>query len=227
MTTVALKAHATRLERHNAHALVAVHRGLRSGARAGRTHLVRVTPKDRGMAKAAWKEHNGPMNSRPPTPAAWLENSAPYIGILEKGARPHPVSPEGRLAIYEWVLRNMRAIPAGAAGGDWNVIHGNAFISSSSTGKRIGSVSRLKRAPLTRWGSLTSYLIIGRFPHLNGTLNATALNISGAICRKINLYGSKPHYFVRDSMELLAKMAQGEVERCLREMHTPRGGVTT
>lgn len=184
------------LERHGVGTFLAICKGLRAGARAGRTHLVRVTPKDRGMAKAAWKEHDGPRNARPPTPAAWLENSAPYIGILEKGARPHKVSAEGRQAIYEWVLRNFRMI--GSASEGFAATHGNEL----HPGQRRRT-----------------------FRSVQGG-EAEAKRIAFLICRKIAREGTKPGYFVRDSMELLARMAQGEVERCLREMNPGRGGAT-
>lgn len=34
-------------------------------------------------------------------------NDAPHAGIIELGARPHPVSEEGRAAITRWVLRKL------------------------------------------------------------------------------------------------------------------------
>lgn len=49
-----------------------------------------------------------------------VENKAPYAGIIELGARPHGVSLEGRLAIREWVRRNIRVAvwsKAGRSGG--------------------------------------------------------------------------------------------------------------
>jgi hypothetical protein len=38
--------------------------------------------------------------------AATLENNAPHAGIIEHGARPHPVSAEGFLNIFDWAWRH-------------------------------------------------------------------------------------------------------------------------
>jgi hypothetical protein len=187
MATVALKDLAKTLERHDVRTKASVNRGLRSAARFGRTHLVSVTPKDRGMAKAAWKEYDGPIDARGATPAAWVENSSPYIGILENGARPHAVSKEGQEAIYQWVLRNLRMI--GSASEGYAAVHGNDLHEGQHR-RTFGSVDGGEKL---------------------------ARQITFLICRKIRKYGSKPHFFVRDSMELLTRVAQREVERCLRE----------
>lgn len=202
MPTVALKGIAKRLERHDEAARIAVHQGLRSGARFGRTHLVSVTKKDRGMAKAAWKVYNGPLNARGNTPAAWIENSAPYIGVLELGARPHAVSEEGRLAIFEWVLRHFRGIETG----------------SSRTSKNLLAVSGE-----TALGSskLAKKLIVRGSGDARGT--KLAWDITNAICWKIKRFGSKPGYFVRDSMTLLTNVAKREVERKLKELSDSEG----
>lgn len=196
MPTIALKDLAKTLERHDIRTKASVARGLRAAAHFGRTHLVSVTPKDRGMAKAAWKVHNGPINAQGATPAAWVENSAPYIGILENGARPHAVSEEGRQAIFEWVLRHFRGIETGSTrtGNNLLVVSGETLLGKSKLGKR-----------LVQRGS--------------GDIRGTKLawDITNAICWKIKRYGSKPHFFIRDSMELLTRVAQREFERCLRE----------
>lgn len=187
MPTVALKSLAKTLQRHDERSKVAVARGLRSAAAFGRKHLVSVTPKDRGMAKAAWKVHNGPLNARGVTPAAWVENSSPYIGILENGARPHAVSEEGQQAIYEWVVRNLRLVGNRQEG--YAAVHGND-LHEGQRRRTFGAVDGGERL---------------------------AKQITFLICRKIRKYGSKPGFFIRDSMELLTRVAQQEVERCLRE----------
>jgi hypothetical protein len=78
-----------------------VRRAAYLAAQRARTRLVAKTPTDRGQARNAWKAYRT-------TNGAVVENSAPYIGILELGARPHPVSREGIDAIREWVRRNIR-----------------------------------------------------------------------------------------------------------------------
>ncbi len=45
---------------------------------------------------------------------AELVNDAPTIAIVELGARPHRISPEGWLALYEWVRRHYRTAGGGA-----------------------------------------------------------------------------------------------------------------
>ena len=77
-------------------------KGLHHGALHGQTHLVRKSPKDRGLFKASWKVRRGKSEIT-------LSNSAPYAGIIEFGARPHPVSREGVESIYRWVLRTITA----------------------------------------------------------------------------------------------------------------------
>lgn len=76
---------------------------MRSALRA-RTMLVRRTPKDLGQAKAGWKVSKlikGTKGAR-----VDVYNDNPYVGILERGARPHPVSREGVALIHAWVWHN-------------------------------------------------------------------------------------------------------------------------
>lgn len=69
--------------------------------------MSRKTPVDRGELRAAWESRGFP-----PTPdgataeTARLANAAPHAGIIEHGARPHPVSREGVESIRQWVWRN-------------------------------------------------------------------------------------------------------------------------
>lgn len=61
--------------------------------------LKKLTPVDEGVARNAW--------SAKTYSTGWMgiENSAPHIGIMLKGARPHGVNAEGVAAIREWVIR--------------------------------------------------------------------------------------------------------------------------
>lgn len=82
----------------------AIHRGIRSAARRGRAELVRRTPKDHGLLKASWRDTaTGAGGST----IAEVMNDAPYVGIVEAGARPHAVSEAGQAAIREWVRRHL------------------------------------------------------------------------------------------------------------------------
>lgn len=78
----------------------AVRAGLREGAERGRTLVKRKTPVDLGTMRNAWLVKEQPYG-------ASLDNSAPYAGIIEAGARPHGVSEEGQAAIRDWVIRNV------------------------------------------------------------------------------------------------------------------------
>ncbi len=79
-----------------------VKQGLLLAAERGRKLLVRKSPVGiSGTFKDAWLVHPRPHGAE-------LENSAPYAGIIELGARPHPVSREGWQAIFEWVRRKIR-----------------------------------------------------------------------------------------------------------------------
>lgn len=78
----------------------AVRAGLSIAAQRGRTHLTSKSPVYTGVLKNAWeaKSHLGGGNV-----VATVENSAPYAGIIERGARPHWTSPEGIEALRRWV----------------------------------------------------------------------------------------------------------------------------
>ena len=162
----------------------AVVRGLRSGARRGRAILVFRTKKDRGMAKLAWKTvFHGATGL-----VATNENSAPYIGILEKGARPHAVSKEGQDAIFQWVLRNMKLVGNREAG--YAAVHVNALHPSQ---RRKGLASQDGGEALAR-------------------------QITFLICRKIRRFGQAPGWFVRDALPELNRAVRDEVERCRAEI---------
>lgn len=71
---------------------------LRAGAMACQARLARATPVYTGMLKAGWH-----VRQIPGTEPGWsTENSVPYMGIIEKGARPHGVSREGIEALTRW-----------------------------------------------------------------------------------------------------------------------------
>lgn len=79
----------------------ATRRGVRAAAHRGVALLTRLTPVDEGIMKNAWKVVAGGGE----TGSVRIENLAPHAGIIEAGARPHPVSEEGRKAIEGWVRR--------------------------------------------------------------------------------------------------------------------------
>lgn len=80
----------------------AILKGVLQGALRGQKHMKENTPTDEGMMRNAWKVTRL-LN------AIHLDNSAPYAGVMERGARPHPVSREGIEAIAGWVKRHRLA----------------------------------------------------------------------------------------------------------------------
>lgn len=81
----------------------AASRGMVRGAMRARAMLQRATPKSQGQAKGSWALHRATLIAVGDQILATWVNDAPYAGVLELGARPHPVNPEGWQAIYRWV----------------------------------------------------------------------------------------------------------------------------
>jgi hypothetical protein len=95
----------------------AIASGALAGAHRGRAIIVKKTPVDLGQLKASWRVKPGATEfAGPETTLAELVNDAPTLAIVELGARPHKVSPEGWLAIYEWVRRHYRGGELGGRG---------------------------------------------------------------------------------------------------------------
>ena len=86
--------------------------GVVRGAERGRGILVRKTPTDTGHARAAWRVSSMTTLFSNSGVLARLYNDAPHIGIIESGARPHPVSKEGVAAIEAWVRRHPEIMAA-------------------------------------------------------------------------------------------------------------------
>jgi hypothetical protein len=174
----------------------ALKRGLRDAAHLAAAHgqalLVRVTPVDTGMLKASWDVTRYEVA---PDLLATLANSAPYAGILEHGARPHMVSPEGWLGIYEWVRRHRKLF---------------GFVGQSGRARKPKVGTKVVHKGLTDGG-------VGLDPVLAG--------ITWAIAKKIAKEGRRPTYFVRDRLPQLTAYAAGEVRRManrLAETKVPR-----
>lgn len=205
-------------ERHNARAREAVMRAQRSACHAGKVIVKRATPKDRGLAQNSWQANMGPKNARPPTPAAWLSNSAPYIGILEKGARPHKVSLEGQRAIYEWVERHFRVSSGFVFSAD-SFAEGVKTTSLRNTKSREHKNLRKNYLDkLTHLGAMLEDNLIRNFPDMGRRLVPAALNIAAAIIHNIRKKGAKPRYFVRMSLPELLRILQDETKRHLTDL---------
>lgn len=78
----------------------AVHTAANMAARRWREKLVDLHDDadkvDTGQHRGSWKIEDTQRSVN-------VVNDAPYAGIIERGARPHPVSKEGVLTIAKWV----------------------------------------------------------------------------------------------------------------------------
>jgi hypothetical protein len=96
----------------------AVTKGLRSGARRGHAHMPSKTPVDQGQLHNSWQVRSGDRDARGRFLSTGgvprLFNDAPHAGIVEQGARPHRVSPEGIEALTEWARRKLGVDPVEA-----------------------------------------------------------------------------------------------------------------
>jgi hypothetical protein len=203
------------LKRHQLAQRAAIVRGMKSGARRGQPILVRVTPKDRGQAKAAWTTvihgDSGVL--------AENVNSAPYIGVLECGSRPHKVSWEGIFSIYQWIERHFRLSSGGAlqAGAK-----GTRLTNRSSRAFKLAQTPALGHLnggeAIGRHGSYVAKAILETHPEYAGRLVPAACNITGAIVWKLMTKGQAPRWFVRNAMEELNKALRDEIERCMAEI---------
>lgn len=79
-------------------------RGITSGQNFGRALLVKKSPTDQGQLRNSWRLESGGGGAAQFVQS--IVNDAPYAGVIERGARPHPVSKEGIESIAGWVWRN-------------------------------------------------------------------------------------------------------------------------
>lgn len=84
-----------RMQRLAQHGPEALRRGLTVGAHRGKAILVRRTPRNTGATANQWEVQTGPREVA-------IYNGAPHVGVLEAGARPHPVSREGIENLTRW-----------------------------------------------------------------------------------------------------------------------------
>lgn len=162
-----------------------IRRGAIRGAERGRTFIVSKTPTDQGQLRASWKVRPGIPSAiaRGTQMLAELLNDAPHAGIVERGARPHPVSPEGWMAIYDWVMRHRVELGIVTAGG---------------RARR----ARPSRVPLAAASGV---------PGGGVGLDAEAAKITAGIVFKLRMRGQKPTYFVKDNLDVLRRILDAEV----------------
>lgn len=177
--------------------------------------LKRITPVDRGMMKNAWQLHS-----------RWLaqglveymvQNSAPYAGIIERGARPHPVSAEGWMAIFRWVLRHPELFS------DQPLVHKNV----AKTRRVInGAVTRTARIRRGRRTPVQQVTVAKRVPYSAtvDVLTRKATEITNAIVWKLKHHGQPGHYLVAKNMNRFQKWAIQEItKQLLKVIQNPQG----
>lgn len=178
----------------------AVIKGIRSGAHAGRAILVKRSPKDTGQLKASWRVSVGEGME-----IAQIFNDAPHAGIVEHGARPHPVSEEGRKAIREWVIRHF------------------GFVGTKKRGTRrlVGKNQVTVGGKVRGIGSRVA-------SQRNADMNADVDRVVDGIIHKLETKGQKPTYFVRNSREDLRAVMIAEIgrfaEKASSDASMPKGG---
>lgn len=87
-----------------------VRQGAYWGALAGQRILALRTPRYTGTSAARWRAHRGTTKRE----LAEIHNDAPHIGIVEEGARPHPVSKDGVEALTRWARLKLGLDPESA-----------------------------------------------------------------------------------------------------------------
>lgn len=98
MTTVQVTPEemAEQIRRWSKQARLAAERGADLAAQRALAELVRVSPTDMGQLRNSW-ERKGQS----------LTNTAPHVGIVEAGARPHAVNRSGIENLTRWAQRKL------------------------------------------------------------------------------------------------------------------------
>lgn len=178
-----------------------IRRGAIRGAERGRAFIVTKTPTDQGQLKASWHVRPGIPTAiqRGTAILAELLNDAPHAGIVERGARPHPVSPEGWMAIYDWVMRHRVELGVVTAGG------------------------KARRARKSKVPLAAAALLPGR----GVGLDPAVAQITQGIVFKLRTKGQAPTYFVKDNLDVLRRILDAEVrssvDAALRRAQSGRG----
>lgn len=170
-------------------------RATRKAAHGAKAILVKRSPKDLGQLKASWRV--GKSGGGGDTVEVF--NDAPHAGIVEHGARPHPVSAEGRKAIREWVIRHF-GFPGSKKRGTRRLVGENQVT--------VGCKVRGSRR--------------------TADMNAEIDRVVEGIIHKLNTKGQKPTFFVKNSMAdiraLLEVELAAELAKVGRRGDVPRGG---
>jgi len=149
-----------KVKRRNAEAKRVSARALGRAAHRGRAVMVRQTPVDQGQLKNSWKARRslgtgiGAGNI-----AATLTNDAPHAGIIESGARPHPVSNEGIAALHAWVWRHRAS---------FNLVTASGRPASGKAAKKAAlGIAYAIAAKIQREGQKPTYFVKKSMPQMH------------------------------------------------------------
>lgn len=185
---------ALRLKADERGAPKAIQRAMFSAGQRAKAWIVKETPVDRGILRNAWKVIKLSDGS------VEVANDQPYAGIMEMGARPFKVSPEGIWALKGWVMRKLKS--------------GQMF--AQGAGVKIGWAKGWKKALLKAKGEslITSKRKVGP---KGMDLEKEAERIAWAIAKTFEKVGMKGKYFVMRNLPYLASLMEAEVERYLEK----------
>lgn len=193
--------------RHAAELGPAIRRGMALGAVRGKAHMVKRTPTNTGQMRNSW-EFTSLMGSGDPV----LWNTAPHVGIVEQGARPHPVSQEGLVAIAAWVRRKLITSSAvrGTAREYERKLANPRYRYGKGEGERFRRITE-RNAIRQRASGLA-----------HQDADDEAMKIAHKIAWGIRQHGQKATWFVLKELAKLQGMAKIEVERSLRHLFESR-----
>lgn len=163
---------------------------------------------------------------------AVVTDDAPHAGIIELGARPHPVSREGVEAIARWVKTKLHAVSGpvrqrvhGPTGRVENI--GPRDLRKNIRVQRSGPVLRVQKfGPVresvryTKSGMERVTKGPGEYVRTAGahslSIDQQSLSIAYAIAEHIKVHGAKPRYVFKRHLPLARVFFAEEIERLLR-----------
>lgn len=170
----------------------AVRAGVRVAAERARSFLTTKSPVYTGVHKNAWAV----VAQLAGAVLAKVENTSPYAGVIERGARPHRISLDGWLALREWVRIKL-------------------FRPTITRGKNKGKLSsRIVSGPEA---SSPGPMKGAQGPW--GKYGREIDRITNAIAWKIRKHGQKGKFLVRDNLPKFGKWARDEVLEQIARLH--------
>lgn len=182
------------------------------GQERGVTLLKRKSPVDQGQYKNAWTAVEGKQ----------VLNMAPHAGIIERGAKPHKVSAEGREALAAWVRRVIRPGPQKNSARTkrnpkFNVKRWIKKSVRSWISKGIRGAKNWIKAG-GKWMGMPSAPRAAGAGRTNRVLDEEAVqSIVWAICHKLETEGQAPKWVARNVLSQLGLFAGQEVARLIKQ----------